>query len=171
MNTNNNRLRTEKQLSFDDIKISNDGAADDTVAAKEISVQPEELRKKKRSSNVKTIIYLIIVICVPLLMIGGYAYTHISEDVYNKAYDKGYSQGFVDGRTEGYLQGYDDGQDDSMPGFSSNDISYGRIAVTSTGEKYHQVWCQYVSNKTNLFYYETAADAEAAGYDACSVCN
>ena len=162
---------SEKQLSFDDINISNDGAADDTVAAKEISVQPEEPRKKKRSSNVKTIIYLIIVICVPLLMIGGYAYTHISEDVYNKAYDKGYSQGFVDGRTEGYLQGYDDGQDDSMPGFSSNNISYGRIAVTSTGEKYHQVWCQYVSNKTNLFYYETAADAEAAGYEPCSVCN
>ena len=161
----------EKQLSFDDIKINNDNAADDTVAAKEISMQLEEPRKKKRSSNVKTIIYLIIVICVPLLMIGGYAYTHVSEDIYNKAYDKGYSQGFVDGRTEGYLQGYDDGQDDSMPGFSSNDISYGRIAVTSTCEKYHQVWCQYVSNKTNLFYYETAADAEAAGSEPCSVCN
>lgn len=162
---------SEKQLSFDDVDVSNDDTTNEDVVATKINLQPEEPRKKKRSSNVKTIIYLIIVICVPLLMIGGYAYTHISEDIYNKAYDKGYSQGFVDGRTEGYLQGYDNGQDDSMPGFSSNDISYGRIAVTSTGEKYHQVWCQYVSNKTNLFYYETAADAETAGYEPCSVCN
>lgn len=144
---------TEHQLSFDDI------AVDDK--------KPPE---KKKASKIKTTIYIVVMICVPLFVICGYTYTHISEDIYNKAYDKGYSQGFIDGRTEGYLQGYDAGSDDSLPGFGSNNISYGRVAVTPTGSKYHQVWCQYVSNKSNLFYYETVADAEAAGYDACSVC-
>ena len=42
--------------------------------------------------------------------------------------------------------------------------------VTRTGSKYHHIWCQYVSGKDDLSYYESSYEAEDAGYDACSVC-
>lgn len=49
---------------------------------------------------------------------------------------------------------------------SEEDYAY----VTRTGSKYHRLWCQYVSGKDDLSYYESSYEAESAGYDACSVC-
>lgn len=61
---------------------------------------------------------------------------------------------------------------------SNSDYSYDNDAVpeenyayvTRTGSKYHHIWCQYVSGKDDLSYYESSYEAESAGYDACSVC-
>lgn len=116
-------------------------------------------------------------------------YNSAKDTAYQEGYDKGHEEGYNKGKSDGYdegknvghKEGYEEGKFESSSGnnssYTSNDSSYSSdkpgpnaVFVTPSGSKYHQSWCQYVNSKTNLSYYKSAADAESAGYDACSVC-
>lgn len=89
---------------------------------------------------------------------------------YSEGYDQGKEDGYDEGKEDGFaedLSSYNNGEDNTasvdQPGASA-------VYVTPSGSSYHQSWCRYVKNKTNLSYYNNASEAESAGYDACSVC-
>lgn len=135
-----------------------------------------------------------IVIAVFLTFVVAAGATHfISQELYSpfidearqEGYDEGYEVGYDEGRDIGYDEGYDEGyeyvkdialdyfegQNSNSDVKSTNNAPEGTVFVTPSGEKYHRNGCQYISGKYNLTGYDSAADAAAAGYKPCSVCN
>ena len=95
---------------------------------------------------------------------------------YEDGYGSGYETGLLDGEGSGYEMGYDegyrDGVEDASAGYSSNSsYDYGSsdiiVYVTDTGNKYHNLGCQYLSQSC---YSISLDDAIEQGYTACSVC-
>ena len=149
----------------------------------------------RRYSMKKQIISLITAImCLALVgcSIPKYSeeeYNSASDTAYQEGYDKGHEDGYSEGKSDGYdegkdvgyKEGYDEGKSDvsasnntssttSDSTDSSDKPGSNAVFVTPSGSKYHRSWCRYVSSKTNLSYYDSASEAESAGYDACSVC-
>lgn len=124
--------------------------------------------------RILTIIFTLL-LCMSVTGCTIAEYTEADmESAKDTAYEDGYNEGYDEGYDTGYEEGYDSGIYDSE---ESNDEGYlgpapssGRVYVTRTGSKYHQSWCQYIQGKNDLSYYNSAGEAESAGYDACSVC-
>lgn len=113
------------------------------------------------------------------------------DDARQSGYDDGYDEGYEIGYDEGYDVGYDEGHSEAeydngendlsgylgpYPGTSNNYLTTdtaptGTVWVTPHGEKYHEGWCQYVSGRHDLTYFNSADDAMNAGYSPCSVCH
>lgn len=103
------------------------------------------------------------------------------EEAEQSGYNDGYSVGYDEGYDEGYEIGYDEGYTSAEEDYSGDD-SYDdapdegslpdtAVFVTPHGEKYHEGWCQYVSGRYDLTYFNNADDAMSAGYAPCSVCH
>ena len=102
---------------------------------------------------------------------------------YDEGYEVGYDEGYDIGHDEGYSEAeYDNGENDlsgylgpspSTPRtFLTTDTApAGTVWVTPHGEKYHEGWCQYISGRHDLTYFNSADDAANAGYTPCSVCH
>ena len=74
-------------------------------------------------------------------------------------YDNGYS--------DGYSDGYADAQSGSDSNYSNEDFIGTTVYITDTGSKYHRYGCQYLRQSCHSI---SLSDAEAQGYEACSVC-
>ncbi len=105
-----------------------------------------------------------------------------TEDDLKDAEQSGYDSGYDTGYNEGYDIGYDEGYNEAKSEYPSDDddnndytpddgITDSSVFVTRTGDKYHTPYCRYVQGKNDLSYYDSAAEAEAAGYSPCSVCH
>lgn len=106
------------------------------------------------------------------------------EEAEQSGYNDGYSVGYDEGYDEGYEIGYDEGynENDSAQYTEFDSYTSGEVLTTDTapegtvwttphGEKYHEGWCQYVSGRYDLTYFNSADDAMSAGYAPCSVCH
>ena len=135
----------------------------------------------------KVICIITTIMCILLVGCSIPKYTEqdcnsAKDTAYQEGYDEGHEDGYSEGYDQGKEDGYDEGKEDgfaedlsSPDNYEGNTYSVGQpgassVYVTPSGSKYHQSWCRYVANKTNLSYYNSASEAEAAGYDACSVC-
>ena len=122
----------------------------------------------------------VIIVIVVAATIGGFkAYDQGHLDGYSVGYDEGYEIGYDEGYDIGYDEGYseaeyDNGENDL--GTSNNYLTTdtapaGTVWVTPHGEKYHESWCQYISGRYDLTYFNDADEAMSAGYSPCSVCH
>lgn len=132
----------------------------------------------------------IIVLSI-FMTISLSACTIYTEDDIDDARQSGYEEGYEEGWDIGYDKGYDEGYSESEYDNGENDRSgylgpysgtsdtflttdtapEGTVWVTPSGEKYHEGWCRYVGGRHDLTYFHSSADAAAAGYEPCSVCN
>lgn len=123
----------------------------------------------------KRIYIVILSIFMTLALVSCAVYTEEDlDDARQSGYDEGYDVGYEEGYNEGRTDGYDDGfsaADNYTESSYSDEIPNTAVFVTPHGEKYHESWCQYVSNRTDISYYNTADEAELAGYSPCSVCH
>lgn len=134
--------------------------------------------KEGKTYKLKHIIVAIIVTLSLTTIFLYLAGQTIIDNSYNSGYEDGYDEGHEDGRQDGYNIGYNDGHDDSFSTTDnytessySDEIPNTAVFVTPHGEKYHESWCQYVSNRTDISYYNTADEALSSGYSPCSVCH
>lgn len=122
------------------------------------------------SKNVKIFITVIFAIFICFGIVAYMGGQHIYHEGYDKGRDAGYEVGYDEGRTDGYSDGFNarDNYDDPAP---SEEVPDTAVFVTPHGKKYHEFGCQYVSNKTDIGYYDTAEEAELDGYTPCSECH
>lgn len=143
--------------------------------------------KKRIICLITTIMCLALVGC-SIPKYSEEEYKSAADTAYQEGYDKGHEEGYNEGKSDGYDEGkdvgYKEGYDEGKSNASANNTSSptadstnssnkpgpNAVFVTPSGSKYHRSWCRYVNSKTNLSYYDSASEAESAGYDACSVC-
>ena len=133
---------------------------------------------KKQIVAIITVIMCLSLVGCSVPKYSEQEYNSAKDTAYQEGYNKGHDDGYDDGYSEGKSDGYDEGKSytssqnntSSNNTYSSNKPSSSAVYVTPSGSKYHQSWCRYVNNKTNLSYYNSASEANSAGYDACSVC-
>lgn len=68
---------------------------------------------------------------------------------------------------DGYSDGYADAQNGSDSNYSNEDYIGTTVYITDTGSKYHRYGCQYLRQSCHEI---SLTDAEAQGYESCSVC-
>lgn len=143
--------------------------------------------KKRQIIRAATNAIIVILFCVICLFIGY----HISNDSHSKNQmllsDSGYQSQIQSNSTPDQTELYQRSQ--SIPNSSINSvpphqpateppesqISYTVdgsemiVCVTKSGEKYHKPTCQHVKYKTNIRSLPLS-EAEAQGYEPCSVC-
>lgn len=165
----NNHANSEKQLSFDDIPIESKNSS-----------------SGKKAGKIFFTIVLILSLCANAYFLYAHtykqseksdieayclkcgSYTTIHYDRTNDRYTKLCNGCVQELSAPATTYTYD--SDDEEEADDSDFYAGGTVCVTRTGDKYHQIWCRYVSGKTDLTYYSNKNEAEAAGYDACSVC-
>lgn len=54
---------------------------------------------------------------------------------------------------------------------TTDEAPEGTVWTTPSGSKYHEAGCRYIDGRTDLTYFNSAADAESYGYSPCSVCH
>lgn len=54
---------------------------------------------------------------------------------------------------------------------TTDEAPAGTVWTTPSGSKYHESNCQYINGRTDLTYFNTAAEAENCGYSPCSICH
>lgn len=162
---------SEKQLSFDDITTDNKSGHTGSKAGKvffiiililSLCANVYFLYTSTHSHNEKSDIEAYCLKC------GSYTTIHYdhNNDRYTKLCNTCVRESSDTYTTYDYDYDYDNEYDSN----DNDTYTGGTVCVTRTGDKYHQIWCRYVSGKTDLTYYDSKTAAEAAGYDACSVC-
>ena len=172
-------------LNPDDIMKSAETASDPT--SNNPNATPEGNHSvSNKTSKKPTNLPLIFAIIIIIILLMQLTYTHYKsytiddiEAAYDDGYNEGVDTGYKRGYDTGYRQGVDIGSMESRYSSSSAyddsysydyDVPSSAVYVTASGSKYHKSWCQYVRNKAQLYYYDSATEAEWDGYSACSVC-
>lgn len=132
-------------------------------------VAPKNFSKSSSWKNFLIFILLTIIAAAAVFIFTYHSDCYTKEEV-DAAYDSGYELGHRNGYSSGYFAGFTKGSDVDIGITDDESIPYSAVYVTRTGSKYHHSWCQYVSGKSDLWYYDSASEAELDGYSACSVC-
>ena len=148
----------------------------------------------------KKLFIISLIFLITFLSLSGCGYTEAdleesydagSHAGYEAGYDIGYAQGLIDGKAEGYDIGFEAGlastpQDINIAYRDGYNAGYAQGEADALGEipiqryigsinsdVYHYPWCICAQQilPENEVWFDSAEEAQAAGYRPCEVCN